>query len=51
MDRDEWSIRLVFTGQQLHWVLKNEGYSKAEINHAISDLSFTFAPTIYSIIG
>ena len=37
MARRYWDQEDQLTEQQLHWVLKNEGYSTTEINQAISD--------------
>ena len=37
MARRYWDQEDQLTEQQLHWVLNNEGYSKTEINQAISD--------------
>lgn len=37
MARRYWDEEDQLTEEQLHWVLKNEGYSTSEINNAISD--------------
>ncbi len=37
MARRYWDKEDQLTEEQLHWVLKNEGYSKDEIDNAISD--------------
>jgi|TARA_B100001094_G_scaffold333231_1_gene409675 hypothetical protein len=37
MARRYWDEEDQLTEEQLHWVLKNEGYSKQEIDNAISD--------------
>ena len=37
MARRYWDEEDQLTEEQLHWVLKDEGYSETEINQAISD--------------
>ncbi len=37
MARRYWDEEDQITEEQIHWVLKNEGYSKDEIDNAISD--------------
>tara|TARA_B100001778_G_C18226123_1_gene466758 strand:+ start:155 stop:394 length:240 start_codon:yes stop_codon:yes gene_type:complete len=37
MVRRYWDEEDQLTEEQLHWVLKDEGYSETEINQAISD--------------
>jgi len=37
MVRRYWNEEDQLTEEQLHWVLKDEGYSETEINQAISD--------------
>jgi len=37
MVRRYWDEEDQLTEEQLHWILKDEGYSKTEINQAISD--------------
>ena len=37
MVRRYWDKEDQLTEEQLHWILKNEGYSETEIDQAISD--------------
>lgn len=61
MARRYWDEEDQLTENQLYWVLKNEGYSKIEIDNAISDywsihiqsnilLHYWIAPIILTVV-
>ena len=42
MSRRYWDQEDKLTKEQLHWVLNNEGYSKREVDNAISDYYYIY---------
>ena len=61
MDRRYWDAEDPITEEQVHWVLRDEGYSKDEIDSAISDywdihirsnilLHYWIAPIVLTIV-